>query len=80
MTKPKQPNIIIGFLAILLFGIFTLFVLLPYAVIHDLLNGTLLFRGKCPKCGAEMIPRGFEGHNRRWECPNCGYVIYEESL
>jgi len=32
---------------------------------------------KCKRKGRKIVMKecGFEGHNRRWECEECGYVV-----
>ena len=30
---------------------------------------------KCPYCNGEIIPRGFERHNRRYQCRNCNEIL-----
>ena len=29
----------------------------------------------CPYCGGEVIDRGFEGHNRRYQCRSCQKIL-----
>lgn len=29
----------------------------------------------CPFCGGEVISRGFEGHNRRYQCRSCQKIL-----
>ena len=29
----------------------------------------------CPYCGGEIIDRGFEGHNRRYQCRSCQKIL-----
>ena len=31
---------------------------------------------KCPDCGRKITERGFEYHNRRYECDNCEWIAY----
>jgi len=33
---------------------------------------------RCPYCGGEVIARGFEGHNRRYQCRKCDRVLISE--
>jgi len=33
---------------------------------------------RCPYCGGEVIARGFEGHNRRYQCRKCDRVLIFE--
>lgn len=41
-------------------------------------NNSLMY--ECEHCGCSTlhIKRGFEGHNLRYECIDCGTINYEE--
>ena len=70
----EYPRFFFGMLA---FWLWYFAVFLPISFVHDLRNGTLFFNGKCPNCKTKMTEHGFEGHNRRYECPKCGKQIHE---
>jgi len=43
-------------------------------------NKKIIKSGVCPVCLGKLIERGFAGHNRRWECDTCEYLIEDYAI